>query len=116
MLLDLSICSISPFEFWHRALCVLPSILHSFYHPNLPTFLSCTPDLSELDKANFLTKFRSEIQAVFLMGNLILPILNFHLTTLDMTFIPVFKSSLALSVLFLKTATVSPGVSGVIEV
>lgn len=90
--------------------------LHSWYHPNLPTFLSCTPDLSELDKANFLTKFRSEFQAVFLMGNLILPILNFHVTTLDMTFIPVFNSSMALFVLFLKAAAVHPGVSGVIKV
>lgn len=86
------------------------------YHPSSPTFLSCTPDLSELDKVNFLTKFRSEIQAVFLMGNLVLPILNFHVTTLDMTFIPVFKSSMALSVLFLKAAAVHSGVSGAMKV
>lgn len=36
------------------------------------------------------------------MGSLILPILNFYVTTLDTTFIPVFNSSMALSVLFLK--------------
>lgn len=102
LLLGLSIYSISPSVFWHRAFCVLPCFLHSLYHPNLSTFLSCTPDLSELDKANFLTKFRSEFQAVFLMGSLILPILNFYVTTLDMTFIPVFNSSMALSVLLLK--------------
>ena len=66
------------------------------------------PDLSKLDKANFLTKFRSEFQGGFLMGSLILPILNFHAATSDMTFIPVSNSSMAMSVLFLKAAAVHP--------
>lgn len=50
------------------------------------------------------------------MGNLILPVLSLHATTSDVTYIPASNSSLAMSVLFLKAATVHPGVSGVTKV
>lgn len=99
-MLDFSICNIVPSAFWHSAFCVLPCMLCRLHPLNLHTFQSCTeclaPDLSKLDKANFVTKFRSEFQARFLMGNLILPILNFRATTSDMTFIPVSNSSMAI--------------------